>query len=141
MSGAFHWVRVRLFCYATEDEEKLTEVMNRIAGDVGFEKEITEGHHGNPMIIISADISKKRETESLFKNLGAEMMEKIAEQLDDRIDDDCVFYLRLDKQKAVQGEYRIAHHGDVLSITAKVVAHPARKDVAVKGMRDFLNSL
>ena len=141
MSGAFHWVRVRLFCYATEDEAKLTEVMNTLTGDVGFETEVSEGHHGNLMTIFSADITKKRESESLFSHLGSKLIEQIREQLDERIDDDCVFYLRLDKQMAVCGSYEIAHHGDVLSVTAKVIAHPAKKDVAVKRMNEFLQTL
>jgi len=141
MAGAFHWVRVRLFCYATENEEKLVEVMKTLAGDIEFVAEESEGHHGNSMTILSMDITKKREAEKLFSNLGPELITEIRGQLEERIDDDCVFYLRLDKQMAVVGSYRIAHHGDVLSITAKIVAHPAKKETAVKKMGEFLQSL
>ena len=141
MSGAFHWVRVRLFCYATENEEKLVEVMKALTGDIEFEIEESEGLHGNSMTVFSADITKKRDAEKIFSNLGPELIAEIRGQLEERIDDDCVFYLRLDKQMAVVGSYKVAHHGDVLSLTAKVVAHPARKEVAVKKMDDFLQSL
>ena len=141
MAGAFHWVRVRLFCYATENEEKLVEVIKTLAGDLEFVAEESEGHHGNSMTILSMDITKKRDTEKLFSNLGPELIAEIRGQLDDRIDDDCVFYLRLDKQMAVVGSYKVAHHGDVLSLTAKIVAHPAKKDIAVKKMDEFLQSL
>ena len=52
-----------------------------------------------------------------------------------------MFYIRLDKQKAVQGIYEIAHHGDVISIFGKVQAHPAKKEVAVKVMTEFIEGI
>ena len=58
-----------------------------------------------------------------------------------RIDDDCVFYTRLDKQKAVQGIYAVAHHGDVISITGKVASNPAKKEVAIRNMTEFLQKI
>ena len=60
---------------------------------------------------------------------------------DNRIDEDCVFYMRLDKQKAVTGTYEVAHHGDVIAITGKVQSHPARKEVAERVLTDFLSGL
>ena len=57
------------------------------------------------------------------------------------MDDDCVFYVRLDKQKAVCGEYAITHGGDVISITAKIMAHPAKKEVALKVITDYINQM
>ena len=52
-----------------------------------------------------------------------------------------MFYTRLDKQRAVCGEYKIAHHGDVISITGKVASNPARKEVAMENMTQFLKKL
>lgn len=141
MAGTFHWVKIRLFCYSTEDEIRLEELMTAIAGGNTFEKELTEGHHGNPMIIMESEITKDREIRPFFTGLGKELLSEILDDLDDKIDDDCVFYLRLDKQRAVGGEYRIAHHGDVISVTAKIVSHPARKEIAARNMRSFLEGL
>ena len=76
-----------------------------------------------------------------FSKLGANIRDAIVEDIDNRIDEDCVFYIRLDKQKAVQGIYDIAHHGDVISITGKVQSHPARKDVATRNMLAFLEGI
>ena len=67
--------------------------------------------------------------------------EWIKEDVENRVDEDCVFYMRLDKQKAVRGEYEVAHHGDVISITGKIQSHPARKDVAESNIVAFLDSL
>ena len=141
MQVVFHWVRVQTFCYATEKRELLEETMTELLGTDEFEEEISEGEHGNVMTILESRLTKQREFNALFKKLGPEICGWIVEDIDNRIDDDCVFYIRLDKQKAVQGIYEVAHHGDVIAITGKVQAHPAKKEVAVRTLREFLTGL
>ena len=141
MQVTFHWVRVQTFCYATEKRELLEETMTELLGTDEFQEEISEGEHGNIMTILETRLTKQREFNSLFKKLGPEICRWILDDIDNRIDEDCVFYMRLDKQKAVQGIYEVAHHGDVVAITGKVQSHPARKDVAVRVMSDFLTGL
>ena len=141
MQVTFHWVRVQTFCYATEKRELLEETMTELLGTDEFQEEISEGEHSNIMTILETRLTKQREFNSLFKKLGPEICQWILDDIDNRIDEDCVFYMRLDKQKAVQGIYEVAHHGDVVAITGKVQSHPARKDVAVRVMSDFLTGL
>ncbi|MBP3385466.1 MAG: exosome protein [Candidatus Methanomethylophilaceae archaeon] len=141
MQVTFHWVRVQTFCYATEKRELLEETMTELLGTDEFQEDISEGEHGNIMTILETRLTKQREFNSLFKKLGPEICQWILDDIDNRIDEDCVFYMRLDKQKAVQGIYEVAHHGDVVAITGKVQSHPARKDVAVRVMSDFLTGL
>ena len=134
-------MRVQTFCYATEKRELLEETMTELLGTDEFQEDISEGEHGNIMTILETRLTKQREFNSLFKKLGPEICQWILDDIDNRIDEDCVFYMRLDKQKAVQGIYEVAHHGDVVAITGKVQSHPARKDVAVRVMSDFLTGL
>ena len=141
MQVTFHWVRVQTFCYATEKRELLEETMTELLGTDEFQEDISEGEHGNIMTILETRLTKQREFNSLFKKLGPEICQWILDDIDNRIDEECVFYMRLDKQKAVQGIYEVAHHGDVVAITGKVQSHPARKDVAVRVMSDFLTGL
>lgn len=141
MQVVFHWVRVQTFCYATEKRELLEETMTELLGTDEFEEEISEGEHGNVMTILEARLTKQREFNALFRKLGPEICGWIVDDIENRIDDDCVFYIRLDKQKAVQGQYEVAHHGDVIAITGKVQAHPAKKDVAVRTLKEFLTGL
>lgn len=141
MQVVFHWVRVQTFCYATEKRELLEETMTELLGTDEFEEEISEGEHGNVMTILESRLTKQREFNVLFRKLGPEICGWIVEDIDNRIDDDCVFYIRLDKQKAVQGIYEVAHHGDVIAITGKVQAHPAKKEVAVRTLGEFLTGL
>ncbi|WII07583.1 exosome protein [Methanomassiliicoccales archaeon LGM-RCC1] len=137
----FHWVRVQTFCYATERQDLIEDTLKELLGDIEFEEEITESEHGNTMMILETRITKQREFTDLFSKLGDDVLDYILDDIDNRVDEDDMFYLRLDKQKAVQGLYEVAHHGDVISIFGKVQAHPARKDVAVKVLEEFLQAI
>lgn len=141
MQVTFHWVRVQTFCYATENEELIGETMAELLGNEEFEVELSEGEHGNMMSIMESRLTKQREFTALFKKLGKDICDWIVEDIENRVDEDCVFYIRLDKQAAVQGRYEVAHHGDVIAITGKVQSHPARKEVAVRILREFLTGL
>lgn len=141
MQTTFHWLRVQMFCYATERKELLGETMMELLGNDEFEVDVSESEHGNTMLIFSQRLTKQKEFNALFTKLGLSVKEAIVEDIENRIDEDCVFYIRLDKQKAVQGKYAIAHHGDVISITGKVQSHPARKEIATKNMLGFLDGL
>jgi len=141
MQGTFHWLRVNVFCYSTENEEVIHDAMEELLGTDEFECDIAESEHGNRILIFSAELTKQKEIMPIFIRLEKELKGELKSGTEERIDEDCVFYLRLDKQELVQGRYRTAHHGDVLSITGKVASHPARKEIAVVNMTEFLNSL
>lgn len=141
MQGTFHWLRVNVFCYATESEELIHDSMAELLGTDEFECDIADSEHGNRILVFNIEVSKQKDVVPIFIRLGREMVDEIRNSLEEQVDDDCVFYLRLNKQELVQGRYRIAHHGDVLSITGKVASHPARKEIAVGKMAEFLNSL
>ena len=141
MASTFHWIRVKTICYATEDEDILCDMMSELTGTENLEIDISEGLHNNPLTVIDANLSKNKESATLFKSLGENIVDALLNDLESRIDDDCVFYFRLDKQKAVCGEYEIAHGGDVVSVTGKIMSHPARKEIAEKVIRDYLLQL
>ena len=115
--------------------------MVELLGTDEFECDVAESEHGNRLIVLGTELTKQRTIEPIFKRMGENVISRIIDDIDNRIDDDCVFYLRLDKQKLVKGEYKIAHHGDVLSLTGKVVSHPARKEIATRNLLQFFNSI
>ena len=141
MQTSFHWIRVQTFCYATERQDLIEDTLKELLGEIEFEEEISESEHGNTMMILETRVTKQREFTELFSKLSDEVLDFILEDIDNRVDEDDMFYIRLDKQKAVQGIYEIAHHGDVISIFGKVQAHPAKKEVAVKVLREFVEGI
>ncbi len=140
MQGTFHWMRVQLFCYATENEELLGETMTELLGTDEFDIEITEGEQGNRIIVMQMELKKQRQFDNIFSTLGEKVINALIKDIENRVDEDCVFYTRLDKQKAVRGEWKPAHHGDVISITGKVVSHPARKEIAIRNLTEYLGT-
>ncbi|MCL1811500.1 MAG: exosome protein [Methanomassiliicoccaceae archaeon] len=141
MQGTFHWFRINVFCYATENEELIHDVMAELLGTDEFECDVSNSEHGNRILVLSGELSKDKEIIPVFLKMGKDVADELKACLEERIDDECVFYLRLDKQELVQGRYIPAHHGDVLSVTGKITSHPARKAIAVEKMAAFLNSL
>jgi len=141
MQATFHWLRVQAFCYATEREDVVAQTFAALTGTDEFETEVSDSEHGNRMIIFQYMLTKQKDLEAFFRRLGPSVLQHLLDDIDNRIDDDCVFYTRLDKQQAVQGVYAIAHHGDVISVTGKVASNPARKDIAESNLRTFLSPL
>jgi len=141
MQGTFHWLRIKIFCYATENEELIHDTMTELVGSEEIDCDIADSEHGNKILILSIELTKQKEIVPIFQKLGKALCEQIAGRLEERIDEDCTLYLRLDKQELVQEKYVLAHHGDVLSVTGKIVSHPAKKEIAVIKMREFLDSL
>ena len=141
MQATFHWLRIETFCYATEKEDLVSQTFRDLVGTDEFQTDVSESEHGNQMLIMQHMVTKQKEMDEIFARLGKELLQELMDDLENRIDEDCVFYTRLDKQKAVCGEYRVAHHGDVISITGKVASNPARKEVAMENMSQFLKKL
>ena len=141
MQATFHWLRIETFCYATEKEELVSQTFRDLVGTDEFQTDVSESEHGNQMLILQHMATKQREMDEIFSRLGKELLQELSDDLENRIDEDCVFYTRLDTQRAVCGEYRVAHHGDVISITGKVASNPARKEVAMENMTQFLKKL
>ena len=121
--------------------QKRLPFLPELLGDAEYSEELTESEHGNTMTILEARLTKQRQYRELFERLGPDIRSWILEDMDNRVDDDCMFYIRLDKQKAVLGTYEVAHHGDVIAVTGKIQSHPARKEVAARTLSEFLAGL
>ncbi len=111
-----------------------------LAGVYEFYTFDSESEHGNRMLILQAMMTHRRDQLAVISRLGEDLAKEIYDAAPEKIDDDCVFYIRLDKQKAVCGTYAVAHHGDVISITGKVASNPARPEIAVRNLREILRS-
>ena len=119
MPSVFHWVKVKTICYATEDEDLLCRMTAGIAGTDELDVDVSEGLHGNPITVIDATLKKNPQYAALFKGLGEDVIRELLGQLEERIDEDCILYVRFDKQKAVEGVLEISHGGDVVSLTVR----------------------
>lgn len=140
MKLAFRWIKSRVMIYSTEDEELVTGMFEELVGTDEYERDIAEGELGNETLILEANLSRRRDIDGLFDRLGEDVIRWILDEIEERIDEDCSFFFRLDKQKAVTGEYVIGSGGDVVSFICKVASYPAKRELAIDVLKKYLNS-
>lgn len=132
-----HYVDLRTFCYATEDEKRVEDALRTYLPE-GFEidRAETEGYHGDRILVLSARIENADGIRHVLDQLrGSADLKRVREQLDERVTDNCELFLYLDKQAAFGGEARL---GEGITLRAKVEAYPAKKDSAVENVRGIL---
>ncbi len=141
-----HNIKYRLFVYEDENEEELLEGLKIIFPDEIPEREEAEGIFGeaDEIIIYSGIVSKKRHTKeflnNLFENLTDEDINKLYDDLDRKTDDQCNLFLRLSKEAILDEKWQVVDGGDSIHLKIKIAAFPAKKEIALKNMREFIEN-
>ncbi len=128
--------------YSTEDKEKVGEAMATL---FPFEFEImvseAKGHYGNPLLYLEVEISKKRQIKEFWNYL----MELLGDQrrflvnmLEEKIDDQGVLHIRIDKQKAYLGEVELTEGGDAIVVRTKIVTYPAKREKIIEVAKQLI---
>lgn len=136
----FHYVDLRTFCYATEDEKRVEAALRTfLPEETELERDVTEGHNGDRIVILSVRLERADDVRYVLSRL-TELGEfdRLLEELDTRIDDNCAFYIGLDKQAAYNGGVAL---GEGLMLRGKVEAYPAKKARAVETATDAFEDL
>ena len=133
----FHYIDLRTFCYATEDEKRVEEAIRAfLPEEFDLDRMANTGHHGDRIVVLSARVENADAMRHVLDRL-AELndIDRMMDELDERVDDNCSFFMRLDKQAAFQDEIRL---GDGITLRAKVEAYPAKHEAAVENAREAL---
>jgi RNA binding exosome subunit len=109
-------VDVSCFAHATEDEGKVLGAVKHIlplafVESVIFEKTKAQGHHGNPIVVFEAKIKNKETVRAVVENIAANLTPLDKETLLNEVErhvEKSNFYVRLDKQAAFQGAFKLA---------------------------------
>ncbi|ELZ40353.1 hypothetical protein C463_15580 [Halorubrum californiense DSM 19288] len=136
----FHYVDLRAFSYATEDEKRVEQALfSLLPEDVELDRVENVGHHGDRIAVLSARVERADEMRHVLDRLAElEDLDRVLDELDERVDDNCALFLRLDKQAAFRDEVRL---GPGLTVRTKVEAYPAKKEKAVANARETLSRL
>jgi RNA binding exosome subunit len=139
-SVPFHYVDLRTFCYATEDEKRVEQALRTyLPGEYPIERVVNEGHYGDRIVVLSARVENADDVRHVLTQVASlEDIDDVKAELDDRVDDNCSFFLTFDKQAAFGGD---AARGDGITLRAKVEAYPAKREKAVANARELLDEL
>ncbi len=110
-------IEISLFAHATEDPEKIEKAFqnllpsNRVE-EVVLRKRVLKGEYGNPIIFYRAKITKPDITEAVLRKIGHNLSQYEKEtlnwELKRRVEKGSL-YLRLDKQAAYTGRFRLCN--------------------------------
>ena len=136
----FHYVDLRAFSYATEDQKRVEEALRSLLpDDAELDHVENVGHHGDRIVVFSARIDVADGMRHVLDRLSSlDDIDRVIDELDQRVDDNCALFLRLDKQAAFRGEVRL---GSGITVRAKVEAYPAKQATAVENARETLTRL
>ena len=142
MEIPFRSATVSTIVHATEDEQRVHMALKTLLPEgVEIRGSKLRGHHGNPIINFEARVERRWLRELLGKMVaklragGLDVLEQIAPE---RIDENCCFYLRFDKQLAYSGELVPSEGGDAIHLKLKVASFPAKREVAIERVKRFL---
>ncbi|MGM0604915.1 MAG: RNA-binding protein [Halobacteriota archaeon] len=139
-SVPFHYIDLRTFCYATEDEKRVEEAIRTLLPEE-FELDRVEntGHHGDRIVVLSARVELADDMRYVLERISELAdIDRVLAELDERVDDNCSLFLRLDKQSAFKGTIEL---GEGITLRAKVEAYPAKHDAAVENARKALEQV
>lgn len=145
---AAHNITIRVFAKEWEDAEKIKEGLFRL---IPVEKEklkinetAAEGFEDKKISIFEVKLEKERHVkiffDSLLQKLGDKQKDLLIRQLDSRTDEECNFFIRLDKEKLLNGEYQITDSGECYHIKIAAAAYPAKKETAKKAIEQMIKS-
>jgi RNA binding exosome subunit len=137
----FHRIQLEAFCHATEDESRVEKAMLsfipfdiRDKKDLAVSKERIIGTFGNPITILRLELTRSRDTRAVVDfikgKLGEEGRREISKCMEERLSEDCQFWVRFDKQEAYKGRL-VLGGDDTIQLKGKVAAYPANRNVAL----------
>ncbi len=136
-SVPFHYLDLRAFAYATEDVDRVeTALRTFLPEDFPVERTESEGYHGDRILVLNTRVENADDVRHVLARLAAlDDIDRVLDELDERVDENCSLFLRLDKQAAYEGRVAL---GEGLTLRGKVEAYPADKERAVENAREAL---
>ena len=134
-----HNIKFRVFVYENEDVDELSQAILNILPEAEIEAEEAEGLTEDKIIILTGIVSKKRYTKAFFKLLKESVdLDKLNDDLERKIDEKGNWFLRFDKDDAIDEKLTIIDSGDSIHLKIKIAAYPARKEIAVNKVREAI---
>lgn len=134
-----HNIKFRVFVYENEDVDELSQAILNILPEAEIGAEEAEGLTEDKIIILSGTVSKKRYTKEFFNLLLESVdLDKLNDDLERKMDEKGNWFLRFDKEDAIDEKMTIKDSGDSIHLKIKIAAYPAKKEIAVDKVREAI---
>lgn len=131
-----HNIKASVFSYQGEDEQAILEkLLAMFPFEIKKQLKKTKAttHDDLPILIFEVELVKEREVNGflnfLVEKLSKDQKELLVKQMRTRLDNELNFFLRLDKEKLMNGEYWITDSGNCYHIKILLAAYPKKKEV------------
>jgi RNA-binding protein len=136
-----HYITLRVIAHATEDVSRVREALDFFLSGAGvredkklIEEIKAEGHHGNPITILSVQLKKKIDclgfAHFVRDRFSKEDGVQLREEMPERLDDDQVFHIRFDKQAAYLQQVKLTNSSDAIIAKVKIETYPKNREKA-----------
>jgi len=134
-------IRVCVFVKPEDDEAAVKEhLLSLFPFDLEHEKiavlrSKATGFNQREIIILEVELKKEKHTNAFLKSLKQKLnsqQKSVLVKQENRLDDECNFFIRLDKHKLLNDEYWITDSGDCYHVRISIAAFPKNKENARK---------
>ncbi|MDD2614897.1 MAG: RNA-binding protein [Methanosarcina sp.] len=136
-----HHIILRVIAHATEDISRVHAALDFFLSGAGIREESklveeiqAEGHHGNPITILSVQLKKKADclgfAHFVREKFSDEDVARLREEMPERLDDNQVFHLRFDKQAAYLQQVKLTNSSDAITAKVKIETYPKNREKA-----------
>ncbi|MFO7991081.1 MAG: RNA-binding domain-containing protein [Thermoplasmata archaeon] len=138
----FHYIEFLTYCHATEKPSKVIEAVENISGEgIELDERESHGHYGNPILIFTGKLERNREMKEVFKRFSKDDLEEILTTLEKRVDEQCNFFVRVDKGKAYEEAIVPSTGNYTIRLRARIESYPAKREKALKIAEDYIQEL
>ena len=133
MGGRVSDIYVAAFVSGTEVGSRVRQAIAQVLGkDVELDSQSIEGTFGNNITVLRARVHRKKEVERVLSRIvRADYFVRSLEKAHERLDDNGVYHLRLDKSSAYRGAPELWEGGESIELRLKVVTYPFSYDEAL----------
>lgn len=109
---------------------------------IPLQRKTAKGFEEKKITVLKAELEKPRHTNAFLKhlleNLSKPQKELLLDQAESRLDNHQHFFIRLDKQALLDGNYKITDSGDCFHIKLHIAAFPNKRETALKVIEKLL---
>lgn len=136
-----HNIKFRAFVYKNESVDEISQAILNLLPEAEIEAEEAEGLLEDKILILTGVVYKKRYTKDFFnKLLQSTDLEKLNNDLEQKMDEKGNWFLRFDKNDALDEKLTVLDKGDSIHLKVKIAAFPAKKQIAVDKVREAIDS-